>query len=63
MLHREPRPHDLIARNLRVAWSDVVTEPLPDRLRRLLEQLADEETEHERESGERRTSARRRPHN
>jgi len=40
MLQRNAKPHDLIALNLRVAWSDVVTQPLPDRFRRLLEQLA-----------------------
>jgi len=49
MLQRNAKPYDLIAVNLRIAWSDVVTEPLSDRIRRLLEQLADRETERERE--------------
>ena len=42
MLQRNAKPYDLIAVNLRVAWSDLVTERLPERLRALLERLADE---------------------
>ena len=66
MLQRT-KPHDLIAVKLRVAWSDVVTERLPDRLRRLLEQLAhEEETQQEetqrRGSGEGRPNVRKRHH-
>ena len=40
---RNAKPYDLIAVNLRIAWSDLVTERLPKRLRRLLQRLADEE--------------------
>jgi hypothetical protein len=36
-------PYDLIAVNLRIAWSDAATGPLPNRIRRLLEQLADQD--------------------
>lgn len=46
MLRR--KRYDLIAANLRIAWSDVVTEPLSDRMRRLLQQLADLETQRDR---------------
>ena len=62
MLQRKPRPYDLIAMSLRVAWSDVVTEPLPDHLRRLLEKLADEETEQACGRGKRTTNASKRHH-
>jgi hypothetical protein len=62
MLQRNAKPHDLIAMNLRVALSDVVMEPLPERIRRLLKQLVDQEIEQERGSGETRTNARKRPH-
>src|SRR5436190_1053647 len=48
MLQRKPRPCDLIAKNLLIAWSDVVTEPLPGRIHRLLERLANEESERRR---------------
>jgi hypothetical protein len=36
-------PYDIIAVNLRIAWSDAITGPLPNRIRRLLEQIADQE--------------------
>ena len=61
MLQRT-KPHDLIAVKLRVAWSDVVTERLPDRLRRLLEQLEREEETQRRGSGEGRPNVRKRQH-
>lgn len=64
MLQRKPRPCDLIAKNLLIAWSDVVTEPLPGRIHRLLERLANEESEQRRRrhGGERRTNASKRAH-
>jgi hypothetical protein len=63
MLQRKPRPCDLIAKNLLIAWSDVVTEPLPGRIHRLLERLANEESEQRhRHGGERRTNASKRAH-
>jgi hypothetical protein len=36
-------PYDIIAVNLRIAWSNAITGPLPNRIRQLLEQLADQE--------------------
>ena len=63
MLQRKPRPCDLIAKNLLIAWSDVVTEPLPGRIHRLLERLANEESEQRRRhGGERKTNASKRAH-
>jgi hypothetical protein len=63
MLQRKPRPCDLIAKNLLIAWSDVVTEPLPGRIHRLLERLANEESEQRRRhGGEWRTNASKRAH-
>ncbi len=62
MLQRKTRPYDLIAMNLRVAWSNVVAEPLPGRIHRLREQLANEESERQRRHGERRTNAPKRAH-
>jgi len=47
MLPRSTQTYDLIGVNLRVAWSNLVTEPLPERLRRLLERLASEEIQRE----------------
>ena len=61
MLPRNAKPYDLIAVNLRVAWSDLVTERLPERLRRLLERLADDESQRERRSGDTKSNASKRP--
>jgi len=55
--------HDLIALSLRVAWSDVVTQPLPDRIRQLLEQLAQvEEARQGQVSGVNKPNAQKRHH-
>jgi hypothetical protein len=63
MLQRKPRRYDLIAMNLLIAWSDVVAEPLPGRIHRLLERLANEESaQQRRHGGERRTNAPKRAH-
>lgn len=43
MLPRTHKPFDLIGIHLREVWSDLVTAPLPDRLRCLLDTLSQAE--------------------